>query len=527
MSTTTVAALTSAITDFDDKVFIEDGDLKLTFSDTQRLCHQAAATLIGRGFALGDRAAIWAPNISQWVLAALAIHCAGGVVVPINSRFKGPEATDILAASAAKWLFSIGEFLNTDYPSQIEHSQLPQLEGIVVLRGTSKALHSTWTDWLAEGQGQLSASPQLVTERSALVSGDHPSDIIFTSGTTGKAKGVITTHQQNLRTFTIWSDLVGLDQSDRYLIVNPFFHSFGYKAGILACLLKGCTLIPQLVFDVDQVLERIAADKITMLPGPPTLYQSLLAHPKLNDYDLNSLTKATTGAAVIPTELIDNIRQRLGITTVLTAYGLSESCGLATMCRHGDPSATIASTSGRAIPGIEVACLDRDGRHCNADEIGEIVIRGFNVMQGYLDSPEATAESIDTAGWLHTGDIGSLDSDGNLKITDRLKDMYISGGFNCYPAEIESSLNRHPSIVMSAVIGIAETLMGEVGAAFIQSADPELDADAMHQWCRTNMANYKVPKHFIFVDSLPLNATGKIHKPTLRESWSKGQSTSL
>jgi acyl-CoA synthetase (AMP-forming)/AMP-acid ligase II len=527
MSTTTVAALTSAIAKFDDKVFIEDGDLKLSFSDTQQLCHQAAATLIGRGFALGDRAAIWAPNIAEWVLTALAVHCAGGVVVPINSRFKGVEATDILSTSSAKWLFSIGEFLNTDYPSQIDRSQLPLLEGIVVLQGASTAPHSTWTDWLAEGQLQLTANPQLVTERSAQVTGDHCSDIIYTSGTTGKAKGVITTHQQNLRTFTTWSDLVGLDESDRYLIVNPFFHSFGYKAGILACLIKGCTLLPHLVFDVDQVLERIAADRITMLPGPPTLYQSLLAHPKLAEYDLSSLTKATTGAAVIPTELIDSIRNRLGITTVLTAYGLSESCGLATMCRHGDPNATIASTSGRAIPGIEVACMHSDGRHCEADEIGEIVIRGFNVMQGYLDNPEATAETIDSDGWLHTGDIGSLDIEGNLKITDRLKDMFISGGFNCYPAEIESSLNSHPSIVMSAVIGVAETLMGEVGAAFIQSADPELNADRMHQWCRANMANYKVPKHFIFVDGLPLNATGKIHKPSLREIWSQRQSPSI
>lgn len=527
MSPTIATALTSAIEKFDNKVFIEDGDLSLTFRDTQQLCHQAAATLIGRGFTLGDRAAIWAPNITEWVLAALAIHCAGGVVVPINSRFKGIEATDILAASGAKWLFSIGEFLNTDYPSQIDRSQLDQLQGTVALQGQSKAPHTTWLDWLTEGQERLAANPELVNKRIALVTGDHCSDIIFTSGTTGKAKGVITTHQQNLRTFTIWSDLVGLDQSDRYLIVNPFFHSFGYKAGILACLIKGCTLLPQLVFDVDQVLERIAADKVTMLPGPPTLYQSLLAHPKLDEYDLSSLTKATTGAAVIPTELIDSIRNRLGITTVLTAYGLSESCGLATMCRHGDPSATIASTSGRAIPGIEVACLDSDGCHCGADEIGEIVIRGFNVMQSYLDNPEATAESIDSTGWLHTGDIGSLDSDGNLKITDRLKDMYISGGFNCYPAEIESSLNRHPSIVITAVIGIPETLMGEVGAAFIQSADPQLNAEVMHQWCRANMANYKVPKHFIFVDRLPLNATGKIHKPTLRETWSQRQSPSF
>ena len=171
--------------------------------------------------------------------------------------------------------------------------------------------------------------------------------------------------------------------------------------------------------------------------------------------------------------------------------------------------------------------MHSDGRHCEADEIGEIVIRGFNVMQGYLDNPEATAETIDSDGWLHTGDIGSLDIEGNLKITDRLKDMFISGGFNCYPAEIESSLNSHPSIVMSAVIGVAETLMGEVGAAFIQSADPELNADRMHQWCRANMANYKVPKHFIFVDGLPLNATGKIHKPSLREIWSQRQSSSI
>ncbi len=261
------------------------------------------------------------------------------------------------------------------------------------------------------------------------------------------------------------------------------------------------------------------------MPGPPTLFQSILAQPELDVATLQSLTKATTGAATIPTQLIVAMRDTLGISTVLTAYGLSESCGLVSICRADDSAETIAQTSGRAIPDIELAIMSPTGQLLGPEESGEIVVRGYNVMQGYLDNPEATAETIDSHGWLHTGDIGSLDDAGNLRITDRLKDMYICGGFNCYPAEIEQQLLDHPAIAQAAVVGTPDERMGEVGAAFvILKPGQDIPADDLLAWCREHMANYKVPRRLQVIDALPLNASGKVLKTELRQRLSADSS---
>ncbi|HVL01962.1 MAG TPA: AMP-binding protein, partial [Dongiaceae bacterium] len=300
--------------------------------------------------------------------------------------------------------------------------------------------------------------------------------------------------------------------------INPFFHSFGYKAGILACLVKGVTLLPHAVFDASAILERIARDRISVLPGPPTLFQSLLAHPQLDQYDLSSLKRATTGAAVIPVEMIRQMKQRLGFETVITAYGLTESCGLVTMCRAGDSAEIIATTSGRVIPNVELRCIDSDNNEVPRGEPGEIVVRGYNVMQGYFENAAATADSVDEDGWLYTGDIGVMDAEGNLKITDRLKDMFITGGFNCYPAEIEKIIAGNSAVAMNAVIGVPDDRMGEVAMVFVVKKNgATLDESSLIGWCRDQMANFKVPRKVRFVDALPLNASGKVVKAELRK----------
>lgn len=293
------------------------------------------------------------------------------------------------------------------------------------------------------------------------------SDLLFTSGTTGKPKGVMSAHGQNIRAFSEYVKVIGLRAGDRYLVINPFFHAFGYKAGWLTCLLAGATILPHPVFDAEAVFQRIAAENINVLPGPPTLYLSMLAHPKLAETDLSSLRIAVTGAATIAPSLIERMRRELGFSVVTTAYGLTECGGLATICNPADPAQTIASTSGRAIAGTEVSIRDPQNRALAAGDTGEICLRGFHVMQGYFEDPQATAETIDTEGWLHTGDIGQLDAAGNLRITDRLKDMFIVGGFNCYPAEIEAGLIEHPAIAQVAVIGVPDERMGEVGCACV------------------------------------------------------------
>jgi HIP---CoA ligase len=277
-------------------------------------------------------------------------------------------------------------------------------------------------------------------------------------------------------------------------------------------------VLPQAVFDAGAVLARIGRDRVTVLPGPPALYQSLLARPDLGEHDLSSLRLAVTGAAVIPVELVHRMRRELGFETVITGYGLTEATGIATMCRAGDDPETIATTSGRAIPGVEVIVRDDSGAEAPPGRSGEVLVRGYNVMRGYLDDPEATAAAIDAGGWLATGDIGVLDARGNLRVTDRKKDMFIAGGFNVYPAEIEHVLHAHEGVALAAVVGAADERLGEVGVAFVVArAGARLVPDELLAWCRERMANYKVPRRIVLVDALPTNASGKVMKFQLRE----------
>jgi acyl-CoA synthetase (AMP-forming)/AMP-acid ligase II len=330
------------------------------------------------------------------------------------------------------------------------------------------------------------------------------------------------THGQTLRAYRDWSGVVGLREGDRYLVVNPYFHAFGYKAGWLASLMMGATNLPHAVFDASAVLERIPRDGISMLPGPPTLYQSILNHPDRDRHDLSSLRLSVTGAAAIPVELILRMREELTFETIITGYGLTEACGIATMCRFDDDPETIATTSGRAIPGVEVRVVDDRGNEVPRGEPGEVVVRGYNVMLGYLDDPEETAATIDDDHWLHTGDVGVMDERGYLRITDRTKDMFIVGGFNAYPAEIENLMLRNDTIAQVAVVGVPDDRMGEVGMAFVvlrpgEAATPE----EIVEWCRGEMANFKAPRYVELVDELPLNATGKVLKYQLREQGTK------
>jgi acyl-CoA synthetase (AMP-forming)/AMP-acid ligase II len=396
-------------------------------------------------------------------------------------------------------------FLGNDYPSM-----LGDRKGAVVL---DLAL------WAESPPEQELAE---VDRRIASITASDASDVIFTSGTTGRPKGVVTTHSQTVRVFDTWAEVVGLRAGDRYLVVNPFFHTFGYKAGIIACLLRGATIVPQAVFDVPVVLDLIERERITVLPGPPTLYQSILDAPDRDSRDLSSLRLIVTGAALVPVVLIERLRDEMDVETVLTAYGLTEATGTATMCRRGDDPQTIATTSGRAIPDTEVQVVDAAGQVMSTGEAGEVVVRGYNVMAGYFEDPEATAQTIDVDGWLHTGDIGVIDSRGNLRITDRLKDMYVVGGFNAYPAEIEQLLATHPGIAESAVIGVPDERLGEVGKAFVVARPAvSLDPAEILAWCRERMANYKAPRTVVVVDVLPRNASGKVLKFELRQSASE------
>jgi acyl-CoA synthetase (AMP-forming)/AMP-acid ligase II len=476
-----------------ERVAVEDGEVSLTFVALAEAVHAAARGLYGIGIEPGDRVAIWAPNMWEWVVAALAIHRVGGTLVPINTRYKGPEARYILDRADAKAIFTVDGFLGLDFEVMLERPDLPT----VVFR-------KTWDAFLAAGiDGETKVGP------------DDISDILFTSGTTGRPKGVVVTHAMTLRAYRDWADVVGLAAGDRYLVVAPFFHCFGYKAGMLACLMTGATIVPQPVFDAGLVLERIGRDRITVVPGPPALYQSFLMADR-SKADLSTLRLAVTGAATIPVTLIERMRDVLGFDTVITGYGLTEASGIATMCRFDDDPETIARTSGRAIPAVDVQVVDPAGNEVARGEPGEVVVRGYNVMLSYLDDPQATAEAV-VDGWLHTGDVGIMDDRGYLRITDRIKDMFIVGGFNAYPAEIEHAMLEHPAVAQVAVVGMPHERLGEVGCAFVVASEP-VSEQALIDWCREQMANFKVPRQVRFLDALPRNASAKVLKYELRQS---------
>ena len=320
-----------------------------------------------------------------------------------------------------------------------------------------------WEAFLARGTPESRAE---LDRRRLAVRSDDPSDILFTSGTTGTPKGVVQTHGRTLRVATDWVAMTGLTQGDRYLMVNPYFHMFGLKAGILASVAAGATMLPEAVFDVDRALARVAEEAITVLPGAPALYQAILDHPDRDRYDLSSLRVAVTGAADIPVELIRRIDEELPFSTIITGYGLTEG-GTASATSPGDDVETIATTVGRARPGFELRIVDGEGHDVAPGEPGEILLRGASIMSHYLDDPEATAAALSPDGWLGTGDLGVIDDAGCLRIVGRAKDMFIVGGFNAYPAEIENLLSRHPDVAQVAVIGIPDHRLGEVGMAFV------------------------------------------------------------
>jgi len=501
---TVPAAVTWAAREFGDaEALAVAGGLRLSYRELAERAADVSAALIAAGIEAGDRVAVWAPNGAEWMLAALGALSAGGVLVPVSTRFTGPEALDVIVRSGARALFVAGNFLGVDRLGALQDAAAaPDAAGRLDRLALVVRVPEDWEKFLRQG-----APASVVRERARAVQPGDVSDIMFTSGTTGRSKGAMTSHERSLAVARAWAECGELTQRDRYLVANPFFHTFGFKAGILVCLVSGAALVPQPVFDAGEAMRLVAAERITVLPGAPTIYQLILDHPARASFDLSSLRLAVTGAADVPVALVERMRRELTFSTVLTAYGLTEAV-VATMCRPGDAPSVVSGTSGRAAAGFEVRIGPAE----------EILLRGPNTMLGYLDDPEATAAAIDSEGWLHTGDAGRLDSAGNLTITGRLKDMYICGGFNVYPAEVEQVLARLEGVADAAVVGMADPRLGEVGRAFLVVRPGfVLAPEDVLAFCRERLANYKVPRRVEFRGSLPRNPSGKVLKTVLRE----------
>jgi acyl-CoA synthetase (AMP-forming)/AMP-acid ligase II len=513
----TIPALTeSAAARFGDALAISDGITSITYTDLFEATRSFGAALVAARVEPGDRAAIWAFNSANWIIACLGLLQVGAVLVPINTRFKGPEAAAILSRSGARVLVTVTEFLGTDYVAMLRSTgaELPELQTIIVSSGTVPAGTASWPGFLS------AASPNAVAEvdrRRARIAKDDVSDILFTSGTTGVPKGVVMTHERTLYCATDWVTMTGLGPNDRYLMINPYFSQFGYKSGILSSLAAGAAMLPEPVFDVDRALTRVQHEHVTVLPGPPTLYQSILDHPDRDGYDLSSLQIAVTGSSDIPVDLIRRIQEELPFTTIISGYGMTEG-GTASSTEAGDDFEAIATTVGRTRPRYEIRIVDERGTEVPADGAGEILFRGPGVMKSYLNDPEGTATVLSADGWLRSGDLGRFDGEGRLHIVGRIKDMFIVGGFNAYPPEIENVLLQHPAISQAAVIGIPDKRLGEVGMAFVILHPDGLatSAEEIISWCRDQMANYKVPRVVRVVTEFPLNASGKIQKDVLR-----------
>jgi acyl-CoA synthetase (AMP-forming)/AMP-acid ligase II len=516
------SAVTASIAARLDAEAVVEPGRRVTYRQLGELVTTSTRAMMAAGVEAGDRVAIWAPNGLGWVVAALGTQSAGAAIVPINTRFKGEEAAYILSASKAVMLVTTVGFLRTDTVGMLGTAEtpLPYLRRIVLLEGSagvSEAPKDTNVEpWHAFAARAEAVSIAAAVQRQHSVQPGDICDILFTSGTTGRPKGVVMAHGQTVRQFREWCDFAGLRTDDRYLIVNPFFHMFGYKAGWLASLLQGATIVPVAVFDVRKVLSLVETERITMLPGPPTLYRSILDHPERHAFDLHTLRVAITGAADIPVALIEEMRAELPFRAILTGYGLTEA-GTCTGTRPGDDAETMATTAGRAMPGLEVIIAASDGREVERGTAGELLVRGYSVMQGYLDDPEATAAAIDDRGFLHTGDLATMDERGYVRIVGRLKDMIIVGGFNVYPAEVENALLAHDAIRQIAVIGVPDARMGEVAMAYVvPAAGQSVDPAAIIGWARERLANYKVPRYVVAVSELPTNATGKVLKDELR-----------
>jgi acyl-CoA synthetase (AMP-forming)/AMP-acid ligase II len=526
---TVPAAVRAAAAAHSDRAAVVDRGTTLTFAELHEAVRATARGYLALGLEPGGRICIWAPNTWEWVVAGLAVTYAGGVLVPVNTRYKGEEVADIVERSGAQLCVVSEGFLGRSQLTELRAAAaergtagtalpgLPRVAAVVTLGAVPPTAGAVAFDELGTLGAETAPDLDAIDRVADGVGPDDIADILFTSGTTGRPKGVLTTHRQTLAAASVWSQTCRVTEADRYLVISPFFHSYGYKVGIIATVLSGCTLYPMSSFDPEAALAMIETERITIVPGAPTIFHSLLESPSFPTTDTSSLRLANMGAASIPPRLIERMLTELSFELVIPAFGMTE-CVVATMCRPGDPDEVLANTNGRAVDGLELRVVDpTTGEVRGSDEEGELQLRGPLVMQGYLDDPAATAEAIDEDGWLHTGDIATLDAAGNMRITDRLKDMYICSGFNVYPAEVEAALARLDGVVETAVIGVPDTRMGEVGKAFVvRRVDSTIAEEDVIGFLRERLANFKVPRSVELVDDLPRNAQNKVLKAELR-----------
>lgn len=501
-----------------DRIAIRDKDAELSYRALEAASREVAAALIGLGIGRGDRIGIWGVNSADWVVAALGIQAAGGVLIPVGTRLRGREVADILTDARARLVFTDRGFGGYDFVAALEAQSLPQVKHLVVLGETGGTVGERVLSLAALRAWDGRAEASVLDRRIAEGSGDDLADIIFTSGTTGRPKGVLMTQRQSLIACDVQAgEIIGFTPEDVFAVTFPFAHNAGYRAGWQVSLLQGVRIVPVSSFDPGDLLRMVERERVTVLPTAPVISQALLDHPDLARTDLTSLRLISTGGTTVPVRLIEDMLRAFGPRVLVqTGYGLTETAGSVTTTRPGDSPKVVAETVGQALSNLEMKIIGPDHATLPTGERGEVAVRGPQVTTGYLDNPEASARAFTADGFLLTGDAGWVDEQGNLHITDRIKDMYLVGGFNCYPAEIERVLGTMPGVAQVAVVGVDDARLGQVGRAFVVlHPGAALTEAELIAWCRDEMANYKVPRSVRFVPALPMNATGKVVKAQL------------
>ncbi|MBB4614242.1 AMP-binding protein [Novosphingobium taihuense] len=501
-----------------DRIAIRTSSGDLSYSGLESASRDLGRALLALGIERGDRIAIWGVNSAQWTVAALGIQAAGGTLVPIGTRLRGREAEGILNDAGARIVFCDEQFGSFNFVEALLERNIPTLETIVILDGGS-ASEGKVISLDALRSKAAAVSEEALDQRIAQAAGDDIVDIIFTSGTTGKPKGVPMTSAQSLFACDVQRDEIAfLTPDDIFAVTYPFAHNAGYRAGWQVSVLNGVRVIPVSTFEPTDLLHMIEAEKLTFMPLAPPIAQAIIDHPDRSKIDLSSVRLVATGGTTIPVRQVEELRDVFGAGTVVqTGYGLTETAGSVTTTLPGDAPEIVARTVGRALKSLDVKIVGPDHQELPVGEVGEIAVRGPQVLKGYYKNPEATAAAFTADGFFLTGDAGWVDEHGNYSITDRIKDMYLVGGFNCYPAEIEGMIQGLPGVARVAVIGVDDQRLGQVGRAFIvKSPNADLTEESVIAWCRKEMANYKVPRSVRFIDALPLNATGKVAKVELR-----------
>jgi fatty-acyl-CoA synthase len=513
---------------------IISGEQRITYETLMHRVDSMANALLKMGVKKDDKVAIWMGNIPEWVYAHFACIKIGAPVVPLSTRYKVHELEYILRQSDSTTLFMMDHFLKIDYipmiyelcpelkecqPGDLRCERLLLLKRVVIVGEQSYPGMLDYNQVLKSGEDYAS-SAELKKAQEAV----EPEDVYiipFTSGTTGFPKGVVTTHYQYMRIMSAVSARFQMTEEDRILVVSPFSHNMGNMTGMLLGGCNGACILPMESFDPGEALRLIDEEKVSKFTGSPTMYIMMLDHADFPQRDTASIKAAVIGGADVSPDLVRTIMDKMGINDLISAYGLTENTGVSTMSQPGDPPEIVANTAGKLIfDDCELKLLDPEtGAEVPRGTQAEFCSRGFYVMKEYYKQPEETKKAFNKDGWFRTGDLGTMDEKGYIKITGRLKDMFITGGVNAYPAEIESFLMTHPKISMVAVTGVPDRRMGEVAIAFVKLKEGETATEEeIISFARGKMANYKAPKYVKFVDDFPMTATGKIQKFVLKET---------